>query len=416
VTVRVLAALPAAAACLAEGAWIAVIGALWSVAVPEVAPVASVWWLSALVAVGLIVGRLMRQRGTRRENLVAGAIAVVAGLCGGVLVLPLSHAAAAGSWFLAALAVWRGTRHRDRGNDDLVTSDLLRLGLPGLAVPWIAGAATAGGRDTFVAAALPATLLFVAASLVAVGLSRLEALSVDSGLDWASNRAWLFLLGGIVAGLALVSVPATLVLGAPLGDVVRGLLGPVVLVVDLARSAVGAVLTATGIAVPPGAGHVTPATPVGALVLALPAWVSTALAVFVLALMAVGAAYVASRLRGTPRGTSTVLWLREERHLEIGVPRLSLPTLGRPWRGLARHRLHSVTDAYLVVLGHLATRGLGRAGDESPRAHARRVRSASGWRLGFLAADYELERYARRPVTSGERRRALTRARWLRRR
>ena len=415
-TARLLAALPAAAVCLAEGAWIGVVAALWAAVAVGSVPTASVWLLSALVAVGLVSARWLRRRDVRREALVVGALAVLSGLLVGALLWPTAPAAAVGSGSLAALAVWRGSRHRDPGADDVVTSNMLRIGLPSLAIPWLIGAAAAGSRDVFIAAALPATLLFVAASLMAVGLTRLEALSAESGLDWASNRAWLFLLGGIVFGLALVSVPATLVLGAPLGEVVRGLLAPVATAADLAGSAIAAGLAASGIAPPPGVGQVPPPIPGGAPGMSLPSWAGVALSLLGLAVLIGAAVYAASRVRGTPADASTAVRVREEHHVDLRSLRVSLPPLPRPWRGLVRRRLLSVTDAYLAALDHLASRDLGRAGGESPRAHAHRVRDAVGWRLGFLAADYELERYGRSPVTPSERRRALTRTRWLRRR
>jgi len=416
VTARLVGALPAAAVCLAEGAWIAIITILWSMVAPGAAPAPSVWLLALLVAVGLVVARWPRLRATGRATRVAAALAVLAGLLAGSLVPATSSVAAAGSGLLVALAVWRGSRHGDPTADDIVTSDMLRLGLPGLAVPWLIGAAVLDNRDAFVGAALPATLLFVAASLVAVGLTRLAALGVESGLDWASNRAWLFLLGGVVGGLALVSVPATLLLGAPLGGVVRGLLAPFVAATDLAGSVLTAGLAASGITPSAGSGAVPSPTPGGGLDWSLPPWVTVVVSVLFLALVIRAAVYVAQRVRGIPRGVrSTAVRPQEEHRRELRRPRVSLPALGRPWRALARHRLHSVTDAYLAALDHLATRDRGRAAGESPRAHAGRVRDAVGWRLGFLAADYELERYARRPVTTVERRRALARARWLRR-
>jgi hypothetical protein len=414
VTARVLALLPAAAVCLAEGAWIAVVAALWLVAAPGGSPSFGVWGLAALVALGLVVARWPRLRATRRAGRVAGVVAVAVGTLAGGASLPGSAVASAGTGALAALAVWRGSRHGDPGGDDVVTSDLLRLGLPGLAIPWLLGAAGSADRAAFIAAALPATLLFVAAALIAVGLTRLEALSAESGLDWASNRAWLFLLGGIVAGLALISVPATLLLGAPVGEVVRGLLAPVVAAVNAVGSVMAAGLTAVGVA-PSAAGPSGSASPGPGPNLVVPPWSVIAASAFALFAFLGGVGYVAWRVRGTPRDAPSAARVREERHVELHVPRLSLPSLPRAWRGFARRRPDTVTGAYLAALEHLATRDLGRGGDESPRVHATRVRDPVGWRFGFLAADYELERYGGRRVTPLERRRALARARWLRR-
>ena len=415
-TARLLALLPSAAVCLAEGAWIAVVAALWPLAAPGGRPTIGVWPLAALAALGLAVVRWPRLQATGRATRVAGIVAALTGLLAGTAILPSSSVAAAGFGALAALAVWRGSRHGDPGADDVVTSDMLRFGLPGLAIPWLLGAAGTAGRDAFVAAALPATLLVVAASLIAVGLTRLEALSAESGLDWASNRAWLFLLGGIVGGLALVSVPATLLLGAPLGGVVRGLLAPLAAAVDVAGSVVAGGLAAAGVAPTPTGAPLPPSTPGGSLHTSLPPLLTVAVSLLVLAAFIGAAVYVARKVRGTPRDAPEAARVREERHVELHAPRLSLPSLPRSWRGLVRRRPDTVAGAYLTALETLARRDLGRAGGESPRSHASRVREAVGWRLGLLAADFELERYGERPVTPAERRRALARARWLRRR
>jgi hypothetical protein len=55
-----------------------------------------------------------------------------------------------------------------------------------------------------------------------------------------------------------------------------------------------------------------------------------------------------------------------------------------------------------------------RGGTVAGTAIWRCLRDAVGWRIGFLAADSELERYGGRTVTPPERHRALARARWLR--
>ena len=415
-TARLLALLPSTAVCLAEGAWIAVIAALWSVAALDGQRTTWLWLLAALVGLGLAIVRSPRLRATGRATRIAGVVAVLVGLLASTTVLPSPSVAAAGLGALAALAVWRGSQHGDPGSDDVVTSDMLRIGLPGLAIPWLLGVAGAAGRDSFVAAALPATLVFVAASLMAVGLTRLEALSAESGLDWAANRAWLFLLGGVVGGLALVAVPATLLLGAPLGGVVRGLLGPLAAAVDVAGSVVVAGLEAATVAPSPGLAPVPPTSLGASLDWSIPPWLTVGASLLLLAACFGAAAFVAWKVRGTPRDAPTGARVREERHVDLHAPRVARPHLPQSWRGLGRRRPDSVTAAYLKVLDHLSTSDLGRAGGESPRSHSARVRDAVGWRLGFLVADYELERYGGRPVTPTERRRALTRARWLRRR
>jgi hypothetical protein len=122
------------------------------------------------------------------------------------------------------------------------------------------------------------------------------------------------------------------------------------------------------------------------------------------------------------------LWMREalrvvpgdvleERTIDPSVPE-DRPSPG--WRrGLRRPTATGPpTDAaaaYVTLMRDLAARPMvARAAGESPAEHARRLRSAGIGKPGLdlLAADYELARYAGRPITAGETRRAI--ARWQR--
>ena len=69
-------------------------------------------------------------------------------------------------------------------------------------------------------------MLFAGAGLLALGLARLEALAIASGVDWRRNRAWLLLLGGVVLLVLAVAIPAALLVGEPLEQILGGLAGP----------------------------------------------------------------------------------------------------------------------------------------------------------------------------------------------
>ena len=138
----------------------------------------------------------------------------------------------AGWGWLLGLAAWRGTRHRDPLTDDAVVGSLLTWIVPGLALPWLIGSGSSE-RQAFVDVALPATLLFVTAGLIAVGLTRLEALGQLVGVDWRRNRAWLSMLVGVVGLVALIAMPTAWLLNASAEASARTLLGPAVAVADV---------------------------------------------------------------------------------------------------------------------------------------------------------------------------------------
>lgn len=407
--------LPTASVCLAEGAWIAVVAAA-ATALGAPAFPGGAWLLALLVAAGLIVAR--RSHGHPGQGrLPRLAWLGVAGGAFGLGALALGPTAAVVPASCGAFATWRGTQHDDPAHDDAVASAVLRVGIVGLGIPWLVGASATGQlRDAFVADALAWTLVFVAASLAGIALNRLAALGRESGLDWTTNRAWLLLLGGILLGLAAIAVPAALVLGAPLGAAIRGILGPVGLLVDAGASAIHALVEAAGAGVgavpPPG-----PTAPADTGGLTWPEWLPTAVSAALLVAFAGAIAFVAAKVRGTPRDAQGPAAPRVERAIEVRRPHLHLP--GRPHLHLPRRprEPRTVTAAYLAAIRHVgASPTLGRAAAETPRRHARRVGHEIGWRLGLLAADYELEQYARQTVTAPERRRAIARAAWVRRR
>lgn len=423
---RLLGLLPTAATASAEGAWIAVVYAALQLGVARGQLVLSPWAFATAAWVGIVAGR--RIRGRAAPTMTVG-FAVAAGLAGW-LADPTARAMVAttawtgsfaqhGAGWLVGFAVWRGTRHGDPAIDDLVVSSLLAWAVPLLAVPWLVGTATAS-RQRFVDAALPATLLFVAAGLVAIGLARLDTLERAVGVDWRRNRTWLALLVGVVGLVVAIGTPIAFLLGASLEAIGRTVLGPL-----------GAVVTGLGAVVVPigeGIGRVVgllvgPAGPApsatlpprGPAIPPIPDWVGTAVAA-VLGLAMLALALVLRRLTGG--GPRTVRWKTlktEERRIVLPVFALRLPTVRVPRFRLVRApRPRTASDAYFAALRDLDRDGrLARTPAESPAAHARRLRVAGVGALSFdlLAADFELERYAAVTLTAAETRRAIRRSR-----
>lgn len=419
---RLVGLLPTAAVALAEAAWIAVAQAATAGLFRLPPPAIGLWTLAVLVGAGIALGRSAILHARRRPSLVRSAAAIGAGaaalgiVAGTTSPLILDPTAASAGVFVG-VAIWQGTRHGDPRQDDVVMADLLRLGLPALVIPWVFGGTLPGPmRDPFIADALPATLLFVAAALSAIGLTRLEALGRESGVDWSSNHGWLALLAAVLLGLAAISLPAAFLLGAPLATLVHAVVAPLGAASDLAAAGFGHLAGLLPSAPPQGSapGGATPGTGTPPN---LPTWASALAVAVVFAGLVGGGIFLARRVRGVPKDGPMPPVVREERRLELSMPQLGL-SLRLPRLSLRRRpAVTSIVAAYLDVLAHLEREpNLARSPTESPRAHARRVRPVLGWRMSLLAADYELERYAAADVRPSECRRALRRARLLRRR
>ena len=431
---RILDLLPAGAIVVAEAGWLATWYAAVELSVAGPPLTLGLWAFALAVAAGLAT---VRWRGFPRgavgdvllvllaiAAVIIGAFAdpaswsAVAG--GGLTAIP---SAAAGSWLLA-VAVWRGSRHGDRGEEIRVTSTLLGWGVPLLAIPWVMGARLepAAAAD-FVGLALPATLVFVAAGLFAIGIARLEALGIDSGVDWRTNRSWLGMLGALLVGLALVGLPAGIALGAPIAALLATALGPLQVVLNALVAVLGLILgpllgwltqlsprenpiQPAPIGPPAGLPQVETTSP-------LPIWIVVPIVV-ALGIVIVAVVVAILRRPRSRRGDSVAVTpVIEERTIVMPAPSLHLPTRPR-WRLGRRRSPASATDAYLALLADLdRVPELARRPTETPWAHARRLRTAGdvGIGLPLLAADYSLERYAGRRVSERETRRAIGRSR-----
>jgi hypothetical protein len=422
---------------LLEGAWLAVVDGLlaaWA-GTRALGPLP----FAAFALASLVLARSSPDRQTTAIGLaVLYVVAVIfggflgAGGTGSGLILGLSQSAAV----LSAVAVFRGSRHVDQKEDDLVVGTILEWGIPLLAVPWLVGLAlTPAARAAFVAVAFPSTLVFVTAGLFALGLSRLDALSASSGLDWRRNRPWLVMLVAVLAVMTLIAVPASFLLGAPITSVLGGLLGPLAIVLSPFAEAARQILTfLLGFLDPlvaflrslmqahPPPVLDTPSGPFGSLPPRPPdsagdgSPVGTILVVLFLLAVALIALIVVVRLTMQRQVPAAALPDQPFEEREYRLPGLSLhlPRFSRPRR---RPDPTTASEAYLGFLAALDGRPeLARRPSEPPASHAARLREAgfTDLRAGLLAADYELERYALRDLPARETARALRRWQALR--
>ena len=426
-----LDALPIALDAVVEGAWLAIAYLVLQVLGAHGPILLGPIQFAALAAAGLLLGRgVLPWRGGGTVALVAVAAAV-----GGWLLAPDVRDALlandvnraigfhAGGW-LAGVAVVRGAIHGESYEDDEVVSRLLTWALPALAVPWLlAQVATPAARAAFAEPAFVATLTFAVTALLSLAVARLDALGAGSGVDWRRNRSWLLVLGLIVAGTVLVGLPLAAALGVPLDAAVKGALGPLWIAFAVAVSllAIPAGLLAAGlVALFRAILHPSQApsqqAPAGAAIQAsqLAPGSGLVFTVGVLVVILGVLALIAWRLwpgRGPQRRIED-----EERgivipqgSLHVGLP---VPRWHRPSRVPAPS---DAVTAYVATVDDLAGHpGLARAADETPAAHARRLRldGRGMLPLDLLAADYQLARYAGRGLTRAEDRRGL--ARWRR--
>jgi hypothetical protein len=417
-----LGLLPSAATAIAEGAWIAVVYGALQFGMSERAGTMGPWAFIAIAASGMFLVRVAPS-GLAHDTAVIGLVigAAVAGWLSDPAVRAVAAdgrfdaLAPAGSGWLLGIAAWRGTRHRDPLTDDTVVGALLAWIVPCLAIPWLIGSGSSQ-HQAFVDTALPATLLFVTAGLIAVGLTRLEALGQLVGVDWRRNRAWVAMLVGVVGLVALIATPTAWLLDASAEASARTLLGPAAVAADVV-GAIAAPIEDTIGGFLPGSSPAQPAFPPGgAPKSAVATWIEAFVLTGVLTVL-VGVLLVFHRIMTSePRSGPPPPELQERQTLLPPPLPGGLGWIHLPRIGFRRESVPgTASQAYLAVLDRLdRDERLRRVPSESPAAHARRLRTigAGALSLDLLAADFELERYRGATLTPSETRRAIERSRF----
>jgi hypothetical protein len=428
------------AACLLEAAWISLVYVTVERVAGQGQPSLSIvaFAVAALIGLGLARWSARAGRGAYRTPIAAFAVAV--GLIGWLL--PLGPAAVQQlvdepavvfgmhpAGILLGLAVLRGTAHLTPHDDERIAETAIGPGLAVVAGLWVLLTATGGATEpSVVGTASWATVAFVTAGLLSIGLARLADLR-GIGVRDDDRRVWVGVLFGVVAGLVAIAVPIALILGVPLADAVRGIGGVVLWVVVAAAVllslpaailGIAFVLVIAFLATIGGAGRTDPGDLFGGAVLDVQALLGpdngNGLNLGVVPLIvAIVVAFVVVRMLVKRPGRSDVVGdLVEIREVErpIGLrfhrPRLPMPR---------RHAVpRTASEAYVASLEILARWPEStRIASETPAEHACRVRAHPiGPPLSRLAADYALVEFGRRILAPSEHRRAVERWRRLR--
>ena len=116
---------------------------------------------------------------------------------------------------LLGLAVLRGTAHVTPDDDERIAEIALGPGLAAIAAIWVVLTLSGGGHQpATLDAAFAATVTFVAAGLLSMGLARSAGLR-DSGAVGAERRTWVGVLVAVMAGMLAVAIPLALIVGVP---------------------------------------------------------------------------------------------------------------------------------------------------------------------------------------------------------
>jgi hypothetical protein len=430
---------PLALVVIAEAAWISVAsGLLQEFALRE--PVFGIPVFAAFVVAGIVLARVLAPRLGGRWLVVAFGLVLAGGAIGwlasGAARVALAEgivpalAAHPGGW-LAGLAILRGFAHARLPLAEETVTNLLAIGIPGLAV-----AATLGSligdphRARFLADSMTAAVVYVGASALALAFARIDAVGVDAGFDWRRNPIWLLMTIAMVAVAIVAAIPLAGVAGTVLSVVISVALGPLLIIgfaTGFDRAARRILLFFSGVVVvliilvrffgstdgpPPPAAAGQPVLPtyedtnqlftigVGGLLLFL-------------AVVAIVVA-IAMWMRRTPPPDGG---LAETRTIDASGDGFPPP---RRRRRFGRHPdPATAVEAYVALVDDLERHPLVRREPaETPAAHAARLRAGGrpDLSLDLLAADYALARYGGVALPAREDRRAVGRWRGLRRR
>jgi hypothetical protein len=428
------------AASLLEAAWITLVYVLVESLTDAAEALLSMPAFAGAALAGIAFGRWAAARGDPHAYRTPLAVVAIALALIGWL-LPLGAAAAHvvedpaitfamhPGGILLGVAFLRGIAHTTHLADERIAEIALGPGLAAVAGVWLLLSVSGGtGAAWVVDMASTATVTFVTTGLLSIGLARLADLR-GAGVRGADRRIWDGVLVGIVAGLLVIALPLSIVIGLPLGGAVRVVAEGVAQVLVIAATPfiwVGALVAwvlylaieflrraAGGTTTDPGTVLRNPFIDLQGL-FGPGNRIDLALGVIPLVVAIVVAFVLVRALVRRPRQAAVDGAVVEVREAEgpIGM------SFQRPHLSVRRrHQVpRTASEAYVASLDLLARwPELARLPAETPAAHARRMRAAPiGPPLSRLAADYALVEFGRRTLTPSEHRRAIERWRRIR--
>ena len=419
----------------AEAGFFAVLYAGLSVTLEGRAPVLGPLEFTLLVALGAAIGTFAER------NPVLGAPALVIGVVGaGIacwLASPDARAVAGlspgyalvthGIGWLGAVAVLRGSFIRATGDGSWQFEPLIRTLLPVIGVVWAIAwyFAVPDLRPSFVVYAMWGSLALIVSGMAGLGLTRVQAIH-SKVLDQRVRSIWRWIVIGLAVLVVPLALPFVILSGVPVDLLFRPFVGPLSLLVDLLLIPVGLIVDLLIALITPlsveigqildrigqGLGRRRNTEPLVAPTVANTI-AGLILGTVVLLVLLYAAYQLARWLLARPRDRERSDD-PDEGTLEhdFMVPAPDPPRT----RSAARRRrgaAHDAVTAYVSAIDALAAHpAWARDEAETPAEHSLRVRAADmPDAAGFsrLAADYQLARYAERPITPREDRRALSR-------
>ena len=442
---QALAVLPTALALIAEAAWITIVAGMLQAFTLHPSTLGYPWFL-LVATIGLVAARVLETRASAHVPAIIAGLAVAAGAIGwlaspdvrailaerGLGGLGPAIIANIGGW-LGAVAFVRGVAHARLPADPYRIGNMLGIAIPGLAAIAILGGMVAEpSRGRFLAEAQGEAMVFLLAGITALALSRLGIVATGAAVDWRRNPAWVALLLVLLGATAILAIVVSIAAGPFIVMGLGAILTPLLIVgffvgfdrrsfTILLLSILGTAAVATVLqffaarnAAPP------PTPPSGGIPTDQNVIAATPVALGVLGIV-LGVAIIAVLVLAR-------LWLRRPRDEEPEVPETREIDRGewdtdaprrRRGRWSRRAEPRDAAAAYRSLLEELeAYPALRRRAGETPTEHAARLRGEGRGALALelLAADYGLARFGAVDLTPREHRRALARAKGLRRR
>ena len=425
---------------VAEAGFIAVVYAALSVTLQHRAPVLGPIEFTILVALGYAVA-VIGERNPKVDAPLLVVALIGAGIAGWLASLEARDLLGVSitdglrvhviGW-LGAVAVLRGSRIQSTQDATLQLGRLLGTLLPAVAVIWAIGWQGSGPdlRPSFVVYAMWGSLALIVSGMAGLGLTRLRV--VHANVDARVRSLWRWIVVALAISVVPLALPFVVLAGTPVELLLQPLVAPLRVLLEVLIGGVAFIVEFLVPILRPFALSLSEVLtrlgenlrsltsnreapgepgPLEAIVGVILVTVVTLIVGYAIVLFV---RWLITRPRRAERSRDRIG--RIER--TIVIPPADPP---RPTSAARRRHgpAHDAVGAYVSAIDALADHpSWARAASETPADHASRIRATDmpdSADLSRLAADYQLARYAERPITAREDRRALFRLDRLRR-